>query len=520
MPPCLDEIREVRLYGRHVGEIRRLGLTDLEFEYAPGYAHAPDAVPLSTSLPLDAPVPSTEAATRWFEGLLPEGKRRTQLARIVGTTDVDVWSLLDAAGAECAGAVQIVNPAYEDAPAEYPLDDQALAKLLHTTPVDPIGTVDRSARISLAGAQDKVALVRKHDGTWAVPLGGAPSTHILKPQSRRFTGLVENEHWCMTVARTAGVNAACTEIATVAGTTVLIVQRYDRAKTPGGGLARVHQEDMAQALGRTQKYERDGGPSASEIARVPGVVPAELLERLVLNWMLGNADGHAKNLSVLEPATAKARLAPAYDVLCTETYAELDLDHALTIGGAIYPGQVSAEKIARAGAELGLDMEVTHEMVAALGARIAEAAESRTLAPSGLRITIQDLVRSRAERASRMFAETPQNRTLGSKGSKTGTTRTQDALDARAPDAQTNEQRPTVEPDIPTSREKVTMQESTEPTRENRRTIPEQTRTRRAGDRWATYIPEGRNGRAIHEQTNETEARGETRKTNGTNHER
>ena len=97
MPPCLDEIREVRLYGRHVGEIRRLGLTELEFEYAPGYVHAPDAVPLSTSLPLDAPVPSTEAATRWFEGLLPEGKRRTQLARIVGTTDVDVWSLLDAA---------------------------------------------------------------------------------------------------------------------------------------------------------------------------------------------------------------------------------------------------------------------------------------------------------------------------------------------------------------------------------------------------------------------------------------
>ena len=124
---------------------------------------------------------------------------------------------------------------------------------------------------------------------------------------------------------------------------MLIVQRYDRAKTPGGGLARVHQEDMAQALGRTQKYERDGGPSASEIARVPGVVPGELLERLVLNWMLGNADGHAKNLAVLEPATAKARLAPAYDVLCTETYPELDLEHALTIGGAIYPGQVSAE---------------------------------------------------------------------------------------------------------------------------------------------------------------------------------
>ena len=260
MPVCVDRTREVRLYGTRIGEIRRLGANRLEFEYESDYAREPGAPPLSACLDVNSRGASTEAATCWFTGLLPEGKRRERLARIVGTTEIDVWTLLDAAGSECAGAVQIVNPAYEDTPAYLPLDDSALASLLHTIPVDPIGTVHRSARISLAGVQDKVALAREHDGSWSVPLAGAASTHILKPQSAEFAGLVENEHWCMTVARTAGLDAARTEILTVQGAPVLVVERYDRTRTPGGALARIHQEDTAQALATVEKYESCGGP--------------------------------------------------------------------------------------------------------------------------------------------------------------------------------------------------------------------------------------------------------------------
>ena len=94
---------------------------------------------------------SREAATCWFAGLLPEGLRRKHLARIVGTSEFDLWTLVDAAAGECADAVQIVNPADEDAPAYFPLNDSSLASLLHTVPVDPIGTVDRSPRTALAG---------------------------------------------------------------------------------------------------------------------------------------------------------------------------------------------------------------------------------------------------------------------------------------------------------------------------------------------------------------------------------
>ena len=404
MPPCVDPTREIRLHGRRIGEIRRLALDRLEFRYDASYAGAGNAAPLSTCLPVETGKSSRERASAWFNGLLPEGVRRQQLSLITGTHERDLWTLLDAAGAECAGAVQIVNPVYEDKPSLHRLDEDELARLLHSTPVEPIGTVDRGARISLAGAQDKVALTRGHDGSWAVPLAGAMSSHILKPQSKKYRGMVENEHWCMTIARESGIDAARTELMTSAGAPVLVVERYDRTRTADGERVRVHQEDLAQALGRTEKYEADGGPSVAEIATVPGVTRA-VLYQLVLNWIVGNADGHAKNISVLEPGTERARLAPAYDVLCTETYPGVPKDHAIRIGGARYPGEVSMSAIERCGATLGISKEESREMVAALGARVSEAAESLRLRPDGLRVTVTDLVQHRAERASRLLEE-------------------------------------------------------------------------------------------------------------------
>ena len=401
MPPCLDQEREVRLHGKRAGTIRRLSLHELAFAYAPGYREDPETPPLSTCLPKSMRAPSTRRATAWFTGLLPEGPRRVQLARIVGTTHIDLWTLLDAAGAECAGAVQIVNPAYEDTPSLLRLKARELAALLHTTPIEPIGTVDRSARISLAGAQDKVALTRTASGAWAVPLAGAASTHILKPQSTKFRGLVENEHWCMTIARSAGLDAAPTEIITVGETPVLVVERYDRETLPGGALVRVHQEDTAQALATTKKYEAGGGPTLDRIAQVKGIDTSDLIDRMVFNWMVGNADGHAKNLSVLEPGTRRARLAPAYDVLCTETYPGVPTDLGIRLGGAKEPGEVTALSIAKAAQAVGADPGATIERTARLAARVAEAAHSEGLEPYGLRVTVRDKVRSRAARASR-----------------------------------------------------------------------------------------------------------------------
>ena len=427
MPACVDSTRSVRLHGRHAGILRRLALDRVGFAYDPAYASAPGAAPLSACLPLAGTPASSDAATAWFQGLLPEGLRRAQLARLVGTAGLDLWTLLDAAGAECAGAVQIVNPAYEDAPAFHSLDAPALDRLLHSTPVHPIATVDRSARISLAGAQEKVALTRMAGGGWAVPLAGAASTHILKPQSRRFPGLVENEHWCMTLARAAGAPAAATSIEPVGGRPVLVVERYDRVVAEDGRIARVHQEDLAQACATTRKYAAEGAPSLARMARVPGVSPAFLLERAVLNWILGNADGHAKNLSVLEPGTPRARLAPAYDVLCTETYPDLDRTLALHIGRATVPGDVSRSTVAECARALGLDPDAVLAQLARLAGAVAEAAGRSVLEPFMLRMTVRDLVRSRAERAASDFASRGAAATVPSNPPPVGTASSTDA---------------------------------------------------------------------------------------------
>ena len=191
-----DEL-EVRLYARRVGTLTRSARNRLTFRYDETYVDQQGAAPLSTSMPVRSNPYGPEITEPWFNGLLAEGRRREHLARIAGAAGIDTWSLLHAAGGECAGAVQIVAAEHRDAPGLFHLDEERLATLLRETPIEPLASVSPAARISIAGAQEKVTLYRNEDGSWAVPTGGHPSTHILKPQAADFPSLVENEHWCM-----------------------------------------------------------------------------------------------------------------------------------------------------------------------------------------------------------------------------------------------------------------------------------------------------------------------------------
>ena len=69
----------------------------------------------------------------------------------------------------------------------------------------------------------------------SLPLGGAPSTHILKPAVERFAGVVFNEAFCMKLAAAAGLPAAKVETRTVEGMEYLLVERYDRTHRQDGG---------------------------------------------------------------------------------------------------------------------------------------------------------------------------------------------------------------------------------------------------------------------------------------------
>ena len=344
---------EVRLYGKRAGWLYNIPELGLQFGYDWNWIKHEENPPLSTSLPVRAQAHSAHSTEIWFEGLLAEGNRRKQLARIVGCAEIDTWSLLRAAGGECAGAVQVVGPEHRDRPALFPISERRLERLLEETPIEPIGSVSAAARISVAGAQEKVVLFRNADGSWSLPVAGHPSSHILKPEPSSYPGLVMNEHWCMEVARRAALPSARTEIITVGAKRVLAVERYDRERDSEGNLLRIHQEDFAQALGIQRKYEHEGSFTARELFELEGVDRNELFDRMMFAWLIGNCDAHAKNFSLLEPGTARARLAPVYDMLCTECYEGLNTELAIRIGNASELDALTPRDVEMLGKEIG-----------------------------------------------------------------------------------------------------------------------------------------------------------------------
>ena len=257
------------------------------------------------------------------DGLLPEGDRRARLAARFGLRPEDTFGLLGEIGWECAGAVAVLPEGQSPASGRYePIDDAGVAERLDALPsidLDP----DDAIRMSLGGAQDKLLLARIAQG-WALPIDGAPSTHILKPEPDLWPGLAAAEAWALRVA-SAATRASAAELSTELGARqVIVVTRYDR-QHPGDRIVRIHQEDLCQALGLQVglKYARPGHPDDPSLARLARILveravdpPAELirlLEQVAASVALRNADSHAKNLSILHQGNA-ARLAPLYDV--------------------------------------------------------------------------------------------------------------------------------------------------------------------------------------------------------------
>ena len=186
-----DRSLDVWLLGELVG---RLDQTSgrLTFTYDAGWLSRPDAVPLSASLPRQEKPFDDRAARPFFAGLLPEQDRRDQVARAIGVSGRNDFALLDALGGECAGAVTFTHPG--DKPIEQAtdldyrvLDDHELATIIDKLPERPLLAGEEGIRLSLAGAQDKLPVLVV-DGRIALPLHGAPSSHILKPAIRRVAG--------------------------------------------------------------------------------------------------------------------------------------------------------------------------------------------------------------------------------------------------------------------------------------------------------------------------------------------
>jgi serine/threonine-protein kinase HipA len=341
-----------------LGEIERRGPSRYRFSYAAGARdrHDRDAIVLSASLPLQPEVFAPARTAPFFEGLLPEGAVRAAIARSFRLSEEDGFGLLSALGADCAGAVSILapglTPALPGGGRLRPLGQEQLGSLIEDLPRHPLGIDSRpdGVRLSLGGVQHKLVLVRVDSGQFAQPLDGAPSTCLLKPEFGQYEDLVANEAFCMRVARSAGLRAAGIEIVKVGSVDCLYVDRFDRVRDPQGRIARVHQEDMCQAIGilPAAKYEENGGPSIPQIVallrRLRGPAMArdinDFVHAVLLNFLLGNSDAHGKNFALLYELGSGIRLAPLYDIVSTAVYPDVTDRMAMSIGGVADPAQV------------------------------------------------------------------------------------------------------------------------------------------------------------------------------------
>ena len=348
----MTKILDVYLHRDLVGRLIQDDHGLLLFQYDESWLNKPNAIALSYSLPLQNEQFRGKQCRGFFGGILPEEQKRELIARNLGISARNDYAMLEQIGGECAGAVTFI-PAGEALPDnnyQYrQLNDKDLADILRELPRRPLMAGEKGIRLSLAGAQDKIA-VHVDGNMISLPLGGAPSTHILKPAIAQFEGVVFNEAVCMKLTAAVGIPTADVEFRQVEGIDYLLIERYDRRQriTQAGIFSeRLHQEDFCQALGvpSQMKYQSEGGPGLRqcfdllrEISRVPLTDLQNLLDAVIYNVLIGNHDAHAKNFSITYDESALAtgsavQLAPLYDLVCTVYYPELTQNMAMKIGG-------------------------------------------------------------------------------------------------------------------------------------------------------------------------------------------
>jgi serine/threonine-protein kinase HipA len=327
----------VFLNGRLVGRLRRESSGAIDFQYHQSWLNWENAIPVSLSLPLREDRYIGDPVLAVFENLLPDNDDiRRRVAERTGADGSDAYSLLTTIGRDCVGALQFLADGMDigqtgqiDART---ISDEEVARIVSNLASSPLGIgEDQEFRISLAGAQEKTALLY-WDNKWHVPHGTTATTHILKPQIGRLpngidlSNSVENEHFCLELVAALGLPVAKSQIVDFAGKRVLSIERFDRIRTRDGRLLRLPQEDCCQALSvpPSRKYESDGGPGIRSIHELlkgsdsPDEDQKTLFKAQIIFWLLGATDGHAKNFSLRLSTGGRFRLTPLYDIVSAQ----------------------------------------------------------------------------------------------------------------------------------------------------------------------------------------------------------
>ena len=390
----------------------RIGSLDLDertnsfcFSYDADYLSQGDAIALSVSLPLRAEPFDPYASRKFFENLLPPEVVRRKLELVLHVSVGNVFGCLKALGRDCAGAVSIYpeDEAPDDAAAAerlLELTDEEAERAIGELPQRPllIGSYD-GFRMSAAGAQDKL-IARVCDGHLVLPLFGAASTDIIKPAVMRLPESVCNELFCQKLAAACGLDAAACDVVRFGRESCYRTVRFDRYEQ-NGRVRRWHQEDFCQVLGleAEQKYQDEGGPTVARCLRairdlrLGFAQQKKFLDYVVFNFLIGNADAHGKNFSVLYRDRIAA-VAPLYDAMSTAVYEGASTRMAMRIGSAVSIGDVTRASFAELAAACDVNTKIVLDELDRLREAILPAARklAERLSDGGVRSAVYDRI--------------------------------------------------------------------------------------------------------------------------------
>lgn len=335
------------------------------FSYAPEWLSTRGAFPVSLLMPLAPRRVPPRLFLPWAANLLPESSQLRAIGLQLGAAPEDVIGILAELGRDTAGALSIGKPGTKSKRDWKPIpSDSALEKILAELPSKPFLVGEDGVSMSLAGVQTKLGVAIDDKGRICVPLNGAPSTWILKPDSERLFGGVQNEAMCLVLAKRLGLNAPEVTTAKAGKRTYLMVKRYDRVEQ-AGRWRRLHQEDFCQALGKppSAKYESNQtgvpGPTLSDMFAVtrnamqaPDII--NLLDYVIFNVLACNTDAHAKNYSMMISGRG-FRLSPIYDVMCAEAWEHVTRNMAQKIAGKSRGEHLKRRHWQRFAADVGLN---------------------------------------------------------------------------------------------------------------------------------------------------------------------
>lgn len=360
----MAKILDVYFHDKIVGQLEQDNHGEINFTYSADWLNNPEGIRISCSLPLRENTFKRKECQPFFGGILPEDSQRKIIARNLGISANNDFSMLEKIGGECAGALTFIPSGEKLSPQdkEYQeLKGSMLPNILKELPTRPLLAGKEGIRLSLAGVQDKIAVYIDNDRIF-IPLNNAPSTHILKPDFSLYEGVIFNEAFCLNLAKKIGLSVAEAEVKNADDINYLLVKRYDRIYTNNANkIIRVHQEDFCQALGisSTHKYQNEGGPSLKQsfdLLRKESSTPVVDLEKLInaviFNFLIGNCDAHGKNFSLLY--LDELQLSPLYDLISTVYYNNLDKKMAMKLGDEYHINSITLTNFDKLADDVGL----------------------------------------------------------------------------------------------------------------------------------------------------------------------